>query len=137
MFVFSKGRATCNQIKDRRNRKAGTSSIHTIRKANGKTRNMYADSRKIKIGKNGVRFNIWEISPEQSSKNRLHPAVFSEQIANDHIISWSNEGDTVLDPMMGSGTTGKMAKRINRSFIGIEKDAEYFKIAWDRIYGAN
>ena len=49
------------------------------------------------------------------------------------MISWSNEGDTVLDPFMGSGTTGKMALLNNRDFIGIEKDDKYFKIAEDRI----
>ena len=62
-----------------------------------------------------------------------HGATFPEQLANDHIISWSNEGDTVLDCFMGSGTTGKMALLNNRKFIGIEKDETYFKIAQDRI----
>ena len=56
-----------------------------------------------------------------------------EKLANDHILSWSNEGDTVLDPFMGSGTTGKMAKLNNRKFIGIELDEGYFNIAKDRI----
>jgi len=59
--------------------------------------------------------------------------VFPEQLAHDHIISWSNEGDTVLDPMMGSGTTGKMAKILKRNFIGIEISKEYFDIATRRI----
>ena len=62
-----------------------------------------------------------------------HPAMFPEQLSYDHIISWSNEGDTVLDPMMGSGTTGKMAKILNRHFIGIEKVPKYFDIATRRI----
>ena len=59
--------------------------------------------------------------------------MFPEALANDHIISWSNEGDVVLDPFMGSGTTGKMAIRNNRNFIGIELNEEYFKIAERRI----
>ena len=63
----------------------------------------------------------------------LHPAIFPEQLANDHIISWSNEGDTVFDPFMGSGTTGKMAILNNRDFIGIELDKTYFDIAVKRI----
>lgn len=62
-----------------------------------------------------------------------HPAPFPEKLAHDHIISWSNEGDTVLDPFMGSGTTGKMAKQLGRSFIGIELDPSYYEIAKKRI----
>ena len=62
-----------------------------------------------------------------------HPAMFPEKLASDHIISWSNEGDTVFDPFMGSGTTGKMAKLLNRNFIGIELDPTYFDIACKRI----
>ena len=63
----------------------------------------------------------------------LHNAPFPEQLANDHIISWSNENDLVFDPFMGSGTTGKMAKLNNRKFIGIEKVPKYFQIAKERI----
>ena len=77
--------------------------------------------------------NVWEYNVGNTGKNIKHPAIFPEQLAHDHIISWSNEGDTVLDPFMGSGTTGKMAKLNNRDFIGIEKVEEYFKIAQDRI----
>jgi site-specific DNA-methyltransferase (adenine-specific) len=85
------------------------------------------------IAKYGQRFNVWDMNTELSSKTRLHPAPFPEHLVNDHIISWSNEGDTVLDCFMGSGTTGKMALLNNRKFIGIEKDETYFKIAQDRI----
>ena len=62
-----------------------------------------------------------------------HPAIFPEQLANDHIISWSNENDIVFDPFMGSGTTGKMCKLLKRNFIGVEIDKQYFDIAKDRI----
>jgi DNA modification methylase len=62
-----------------------------------------------------------------------HPALFPEALARDHILSWSNEGDTILDPMMGSGTTGKMAVLNNRNFIGIEIAPEYMEIAQRRI----
>ena len=65
--------------------------------------------------------------------NTGHPAVFPEQLAVDHILSWSNEGETVLDPFMGSGTTGKAAVLNNRNFIGIELDKDYFEIAKSRI----
>jgi DNA modification methylase len=61
------------------------------------------------------------------------PRQFPEALARDHILSWSNEGDTVLDPFMGSGTTGKMALAHGRNFIGIERDPTYFAIAEQRI----
>ncbi len=82
--------------------------------------------------------NIWRFSAglNKSTKDSIahkHPAIFPEMLANDHIISWSNEGDTVFDTFLGSGTTGKMAKQLNRKFIGIEIDAAYFKIASERI----
>lgn len=82
--------------------------------------------------------NIWHypVGWMLSSKDRIafqHPAIFPEQLAYDHIISWSNEGDWVLDPFMGSGTTGKMARLANRQFIGIEIDPKYFEIAVARI----
>ena len=65
-----------------------------------------------------------------------HPAIFPEQLASDHITSWSNKSDVVFDPFMGSGTTGKMAKLNGRDFIGIELDETYFNIAKDRINNA-
>lgn len=88
-----------------------------------------------------IKGNIWKYSVGHghSTKDKdafKHPATFPEQLANDHIISWSNAGDTVFDPFMGSGTTGKMALLNNRNFIGIEKDATYFAIAESRIKAA-
>ena len=65
--------------------------------------------------------------------SRKHPAAFPEQLVNDHILSWSNEGDVVFDPFLGSGTTGKIALLNNRKFIGCEKVPEYFEIARNRI----
>jgi DNA modification methylase len=62
-----------------------------------------------------------------------HPATFPEKLAHDHIISWSNEGDTILDPFAGSGTTGKVAKQLKRNFILIEKEPEYVEICRKRI----
>ena len=90
------------------------------------------------IGEKKKKSNIWRFSAglNKSTKDSAahkHPAIFPEMLANDHIISWSNEGYTVFDPFLGSGTTGKMAKLLNRKFIGIEIDDEYFKIASERI----
>lgn len=70
--------------------------------------------------------NIWRYSV--GGKKESHPAVFPEKLAEDHILSWSNEGDVILDPMCGSGTTLKMAKKNNRNYIGIEISPEYIKI---------
>ena len=129
MFVFSKGKPkTLNLLKDRKNKSAGAVS-------NKETRSCRED-RKVKNEKRVVaefsrRFNVWELSRGRNKTS--HPAVFPEKLANDHIISWSKEGDTVFDPFMGSGTTGKMALLNNRNFIGIEKDEKYFEIAKERI----
>jgi len=74
--------------------------------------------------------NIWGYGLRYTKD---HPAQFPEQLAHDHIISWSNEGDTVFDPFLGSGTTGVSAKKLRRNFIGIEKVEKYVNIAKERI----
>ena len=80
---------------------------------------------------------VYNVGNANNDDKTRHPAVFPEQLAKDHIISWSNEGDTVLDCFMGSGTTGKMAVLNNRNFIGIELDEGYFQIAKQRIENCN
>ena len=74
--------------------------------------------------------SVWQIAP---AKANGHPTPKPEKLLKRIIETTSNEGDTILDPMMGSGTTGKMAKLLNRNFIGIEKDPDYFEIAKRRI----
>ena len=131
MFVFSKGRPkSFNPIKDRKNKSFGQIiKSPTIRMPDGSIRkNKYN-----KIKEFSQRFNIWECATVSQKGSNVHPAPFPEHLARDHIISWSNEGDTVLDPFMGSGTTGVAAKSLGRSFIGIELDDTYFKITEDRI----
>jgi len=132
VFIFTKRMIkTFNPIKDRPTK--GPRKKHgTIRQPDGSTKEQSSIG-KVYSNDLAQRFNVWKINTECSNTNRFHPAQFPEQLANDHILSWSNEGDIVLDPMMGSGTTGKMAKLLNRNFIGIEKDPEYFEIAKDRI----
>lgn len=83
-----------------------------------------------------IKNNIWEYvvgKKKEDQDSKTHPAPFPLQLANDHIISWSNEGDTVLDPFMGSGTTGVACKQLNRNFIGIELVEDYFNVAKNRI----
>ncbi len=82
--------------------------------------------------------NIWNylVGYRNSSKDKIafkHPAIFPEKLVEDHIISWSNEDDIVLDPFMGSGTTAKMALLNNRKYIGFEISKEYCDIAEERI----
>lgn len=134
MFVLSKGQPkTFNPIKDRENLYVGIRGA-SGRKVNGE-RNKGKSEVREKFGK---RFNIWNypIGGGHSATDKIafeHPAIFPENLALDHILSWSNENDTVLDPFMGSGTTGKMAVLSKRNFIGIEKVEEYFRLSQERI----
>lgn len=64
---------------------------------------------------------------------KLHPTRKPVALMEYLIKTYSNEGDTVLDFCMGSGTTGVACKNLNRQFIGIEKEEKYFNIAKDRI----
>lgn len=132
MFVWSKGKPkTVNLIHDRKNKWAGTKVHGTSRDVDG-TRFRKSNHNKSKVKEYGARFNVWW-QPTEKANRTNHPAPFPEKLAKDHILSWSNKSDTVLDPFMGSGTTGKMAKHLGRNFIGIELDKEYFEIAKKRI----
>lgn len=133
MFVFSKGkRKTANLICDRKNKWAGTQIHGTERQANGNTKQLSTVQKSKSVKEYGARFNIWDIPPEKNNKTG-HPAVFPEKLVSDHIKTWSNEGDVVLDPFMGSGTTGVACVNLNRNFIGIEIDKNYFNIAEKRV----
>jgi site-specific DNA-methyltransferase (adenine-specific) len=134
MFVFSKGQPkTFNPIKDRKNKHFGRVKHGTFRQEDGTTKPLSNIGKPI--AEYGQRFNIWDVSAEKSNSNRLHPAMFPEQLAHDHIISWSNEGDIVLDCFLGSGTAGLAAKQLGRKFIGIEISQDYLIIAKERING--
>lgn len=138
MFVFSKGRPKAiNLIRDRKNNYTGTQR----RKGHRDTRTVdspkgreYTD-RTYEPKEYGKRFNVWKINQtgSQDKEKSKHPAPFPEQLAYDHIISWSNEGDLVLDPFMGSGTTAKMAEKAGRRYIGFEISEEYCEIAKARL----
>ena len=132
MFVLSKGQLkTFNPIKDRKNKHFGRTKHGTFRQEDGTTKPLSSIGKPI--AEYGQRFNIWDVSAEKSNSNRLHPAMFPESLVHDQIVSWSNENDTVLDCFMGSGTTGKVAKQLNRNFIGIEISSQYLEIAKGRI----
>ena len=133
MFVFSKNKpGVVNLLK--------TKTLHPGVKNSGGNRNSNAEKKERttinRTGNEKVKGNIWYMPRSSKSGDefsRKHPATFPEQLVNDHIISWSNPGDIILDNFMGSGTTGKMAVINGRSFIGIEKNIEYYQIAMERI----
>jgi len=130
-FIFSKGKPSrINLIEDRENViKAGKVKVNGGIGKDGKS----ADARVVERKPVGKRTNIWRIATQ---KNSEHPAPFPEQLAHDHIVSWSSEGDVVLDPFSGSGTTAKMAMLANRKYIGIEVNEEYCRIAETRLLQA-
>lgn len=148
MFVFSKGRpTTANLLRDRPNKYAGKLGSGTQREIDGSTRAKRTNGKPY--APFGVRFNVWrfETGFNKSTKYKdahKHPAIFPEKLAEDHILTWSNPGDVVLDPFLGSGTTGAMAIKLGRKFIGIEREPAYLEIAQKRIaslepglFGAN
>ena len=135
-FILSKNKPnTVNLLKDRPNKCADTSSGRMTRRELDGT---LTNKKSIKIGKFGVRTNIWsyDVGNNKTTTDKFafkHPAMFPEKLAQDHILSWSNENDLIFDPFMGANTTGKMALLNNRRFIGIEKVEEYFEISKKRI----
>lgn len=134
MFIFSKGKIkTFNPITIQCKTAGEILSPSTQKRKDGtksQTR-LNAQIGKI-INETKQLTNVWKIS---AKINVDHPAPFPEALARDHIISWSNEGDTVLDPMCGSGTTCKMAHNLKRNYIGIDISEEYCKIARERLQG--
>jgi site-specific DNA-methyltransferase (adenine-specific) len=131
-FIFSKGKPkTFNPILIK-NKTAGskkswkrTTSYYEVENMANRSRDEITIVKEKRIDNNIRFYNI--------GNKTGHPASFPEKLAEDHIISWSNEGDTILDPFAGSGTTGKMAKQLNRNCILIERELEYVEIAKKRI----
>lgn len=130
MFVFSKGKPkSLNFITDHKNKTFG--AVKKADKCINKGKNEKS-GKVIVTGEYSRRSNIWRYGTGGNDKTG-HPAVMPEKLANDHIISWSNESDIVYDPFMGSGTTAKMSKINNRNYIGSEISEEYCKIISKRI----
>ena len=77
----------------------------------------------------GARGVIWKYAAPGKKSNSGHPATMPEGLAADHIRTWSNAGDLVLDPFAGSGTTLRMAKKLGRNYIGFEIDKDYYELA--------
>jgi len=135
MFVFSKGKVkTHNPIK--------VDCLHAGLELNGTTYKNYSKGEQKRgkmakpVKKTKIKGNIWEYvvgkkAEDQEAKG--HPAPFPCALARDHINSWTNEGDVVLDPMNGSGTTCISALQLNRQYIGIDMSHEYCELARERI----
>jgi len=135
MFVFSKGMVkTHNPI--------NVDCMHAGLKLNGTTYKNYSknEQKRKKLAKpvknKKIKGNIWEYvvgKKQEDQEAKGHPAPFPCALARDHIYSWTNKGDIVLDPMCGSGTTCKVARELGRKYIGIDISTEYCELARKRI----
>lgn len=137
MFVFSKGTPkTFNPIISERRNKWNDKRTKRVKAFN---RDINGDFKKKEVSLTGnVKIgNIWKyvVGGGNSIEYGVHhPATFPLQLVNDHLISWSNEGDIIYDPFMGSGTTAIVASKLNRNWIGSEISIEYCTLANSRIY---
>jgi len=135
MFILSKGKPiTFNGLRQETKWRKKSKEISTTRQKDGSTKEMKYEKGKA----DRLKDNVWDINTGymRSTKDKIaysHSAIFPEQLSNDHILSWSNEGDLVYDCFMGSGTTAKMAILNNRNWIGSEMSSEYCDIAEKRI----
>ena len=132
MFILSKGKPnTVNRLDNGKPRSKGGIKPGRFTK-DGKQK---IEKRSDGEGKLQLRNNIWEYNVGFASGDDKikHPAKFPENLAEDHILSWSNKNDLIFDPFMGSGTTAKMALLNNRNYIGFEISPEYCEIANNRI----
>lgn len=136
MFVFSKGKPkTFNPLMDRHNLRVGEEALgkYTVRATDGR---MIPRKKPKPCPERSMRYNVWELNTaaqERPCKPLPHPAQFPLRLARDHILSWSNQGDLILDPMCGAGTTLLAAAQLNRNFIGIEISHKYCEIASNRL----
>lgn len=135
MFVFSKGKPkTTNLIYDKPNMSFDSNKTTYTRKHSrvGDARGRSFDVT-MPMHQFSRRNNWWYLVPQRQDGSDWHPAVFPEKLVRDHIITWSNEGDVVLDPFMGSGTTAKVARALGRKYIGFEISKEYCDLANKRL----
>lgn len=140
MFVFSKGRPkTINLIKDHKNKTAGKRETSKFQREQDNTWAVRASVKKVVCRPEySVRWNIWkyDVGSLVMADDRLwvgHPAIFPLKLPEDHIKSWSNEGDLVLDPMCGSGQTVIAAKKLNRNYVGMDISEEYCDLTKKRL----
>jgi DNA modification methylase len=133
MFIFSKDKPKTFNPLTKKNKSIPKIHSSSYRQKDGSMR-----YNKIKTKEKSMKNNIWmyQVGYMKSSKYKdafQHPAIFPEKLAIDHVKSWSNENDVILDPFMGSGTTAIACLELNRKYIGFELDKEYYKLAQERI----
>lgn len=139
VFVFSKGSPkTANLICDKPNRWAGTTNFASQKSDRNKDDKLVKKKKFKPIPDFSPRNNIWKYTTGKgfgSSEDIAyrHPAIFPLQLAIDHVTTWTNEGDIVYDPFLGSGSVAKAAKVLNRNFIGSEINSEYEYIIKERL----
>ncbi len=144
MFVLSKGKPnTFNGIREKYAESTVTrinsGDAYSYKHRKGQVGENIVKSKKRILNPSGsLQKNVWNISPDNKlSKDEkyllAHPARFPEEICLKHIISWSNDGDLVFDPFVGSGTTAKVAKQLNRSYLGFDISQKYINIAEERL----
>lgn len=136
MFVLSKGKPKIANILTEPPKHPGIIHSGGMRGKDGiKRKRTYINRTSGNVPKQ----SIWYMPHSSTSDDNLrdgHPAIFPEALARDHIISWSNPDDVVLDPMCGSGTTLKMAIEQGRQYIGIDISPEYCELSRQRVAGA-
>lgn len=139
-FVFSKGSPkTFNPILEKTKHAGKLLSGNTRRGGNkdgDKLSRLHGYGKPHKDTK--IKENIWFyptgwMHSYKEEYLKGHPAIFPEQLVTDHILSWSNEGDIVYDPFMGSGTVAKCCKLLNRYYIGSEISSEYVELSERRV----
>lgn len=136
MGVFCKSYPkTINQIADRKNKTAGSKERYNYRKKDGTLINK---NKIVETKANGVRTNVWDYSTSSTSNapDRIafnHPAIMPLELAADHVVSWSKQGDTVLDICCGSGQVPIAAMIRDRRYIGIDCSIEYIELAKRRL----
>lgn len=134
MIIFSKGKLkTFNPLKEPTKRHGWETAV------SNKGPDAVNRKRPVKLKKEKTKTNIWQyaVGFGGSTTDKIafqHPAIFPEKLAADHILSWSNKGDLILDPMCGSGTTCKMAIENGRHWLGIDVSSEYIEIAKERLH---
>lgn len=128
MLVLSKQEPETFNGQMRRNKRAGATSGGGTRTKNGFV------SKPSIVAEFGLYENVWDIAAGNNGDDETgHPAVFPEELAERHILTWSNPGDVVLDYFMGSGTTAKMARNNGRRYIGCDISLEYVELARKRL----
>ena len=132
MFILSKGKPkTFNGLREPKVYKDNRKNKAFGRNKNDSVDFGYSSKDKIRLKR-----NVWKYFAGGGANDKIaskHPAIFPEQLANDHIVSWSNEGDIVYDPFAGSGTTAKMSIVNNRKWIASEISKEYCDIINNRL----